>query len=139
MTAQMSFDVPCVRQHLIEKGFVFTVRSYDMKDGEVEAVYKCPKKEYDEDCYNCKNFATYKDTPAARSMCNGNKLIGKCFRKKIQEIKTPGDLSDTNTAFHSGFYSGHLEFDPLPEMKWWAVIEKMCKDKPKFLYLVVKI
>lgn len=133
---QMSFDVACVRQHLIEKGFVFTVRGYDLSDGEVEAVYKCPKKEYDKDCYKCPTLTNPNST---KLICNEKVFIGKCFRKKIREIKTPGDLSDTNTAFHSGFYSGHLEFDPLPEMKWWAVIEKMCGDKPKFLYLVVKI
>ena len=99
MFNKMQFNITCVKEHLREKGFVFTVRGYDLKDGFVEV--------------------------------DG---IGRCYRRKIGEIKDVWKLG--NYSAFSGFYHNLIE-DGINE--WWWIIEKMCKDKPKFLYLIILI
>ncbi len=60
--------------------------------------------------------------------------IGKCWRKKIDEIFKITDLIR---------YCQLSGFDGIGDIninrKWWQTIEKFCKGKPKYLYLVVKV
>lgn len=106
----MKFDIPCVKNFLKENGFVFMVESEDTKDKFIEV-----------------------------------EGIGKCWRKKIKEINNKIDLMDY--AELSGFREIYL--DKLKKYQggivklsmdlWWQTIEKFCKGKPKWLYLVVKV
>jgi hypothetical protein len=135
MKPRMAFDVECVRRHLLEKGFVFTVRGFDEKEGEIEAYYNCPtwkkgrgcKRLEEGTCRVCKGY--------------GIRILEPCYRAQIGEITSMEDLYDY--ALLSGF--NKEESDQVIHQitqscfDWWAVIEKMCKDKPKFLYLVVRI
>jgi hypothetical protein len=136
MKPRMAFDVECVRKHLLEKGFVFTVRGFDEADGEIEAYYHCPEwkkgkgcKRWEITCRCCKG--------------DGIRILEPCYRGQIVEIKNQSELYPY--ALLSGFdkpFSDRIGWGTaLMQAKdeWWAVIEKMCGDKPKFLYLVVKI
>ena len=65
--------------------------------------------------------------------------IGKCWRKKIKEIESKFGLWDYHR--FSGFKcfsldGGYIEY---VVNEWWETIEKFCKGKPKWLYLVVKV
>lgn len=66
--------------------------------------------------------------------------IGKCWRKKIHRIDN--ELNLVPYLYLSGFTEGAC-FHPKSDIdylnKWWQTIEKFCKGKPKYLYLVVKI
>jgi ribosomal protein S26 len=60
--------------------------------------------------------------------------IGKCWRKKIREVSEPKDLADEDVLDDYAEFSG-FRFS----LDWWSVIEKFCKRKSKFLYLVMKV
>lgn len=66
--------------------------------------------------------------------------IGKCWRKKIYKIDNQLNLFPY--LYLSGFTGGiclHRSPDICYLDEWWQTIEKFCKGKPKWLYLVVRI
>lgn len=62
--------------------------------------------------------------------------IGKCWRKKLFEVKS--NLYILGFVHLSGFLN-MKENDFTAVDKWWQTIEKFCKGKSKYLYLVVKV
>jgi hypothetical protein len=77
-----------------------------------------------------------------KDRCINVEKIGKCWRKKIDRIYKKQDL--INFVVFSGFSKMEEIFlwkeDISKELnEWWQTIEKFCKRKQKFLYLVVRL
>lgn len=66
--------------------------------------------------------------------------VGNCKRELIREIHFDNELRGYLT--ESGFFHMDIAYSKRDIesslKKWWDVIERFCKNKPKFLYLVVK-
>ncbi len=67
--------------------------------------------------------------------------IGKCKRTRIESNTSIDDKpirkADLYPYWKECGFKGDTEFDVVN--KWWQTIEKFCGEKPKYLYLVVKV
>ena len=67
--------------------------------------------------------------------------IGLCKRTRIESNTSINDKpigkADLYLYWKDCGFKGDNKFDVVN--KWWQTIEKFCKGKPKYLYLVVKV